>query len=369
MTHRQGSHTVSRVIRLMAGFSAALVITMTTGPLVGAASAPAAGDTITGPANLANSLGAIESRPMFQHADWGIQIRDMSDDSVVAAQNDQKMFDPGSTLKTYSVATALRLYGPDYRFKTPVYREGTVTDGTLTGNLVLVASGDMSMGLRELPNGTLYYENAPQLDQSYADVGLPGAVEPPGNPLAALNQLAGMVRAAGITKVNGNVVIDDRLFTPFNGFPDGLVSPIWVNENLVDVLVQPTSVGQPASFTWRPMTASYSVTSSVTTVAANGTTSVQISEPSPGKLVVAGQIAVGTAPTLVVRQVDHPSAFARTLFIEALQNAGVTVTAPALGQNPESPPTQGELPGCRHARRARLGHTRPVREPDPEGQL
>ena len=32
----------------------------------------------------------------------------------------------------------------------------------------------------------------------------------------------------------GNVAIDDRLFKLYAGFPDGKISPIWVNENLVD---------------------------------------------------------------------------------------------------------------------------------------
>jgi D-alanyl-D-alanine carboxypeptidase/D-alanyl-D-alanine-endopeptidase (penicillin-binding protein 4) len=199
-----------------------------------------------------------------------------------------------------------------------------------------VASGDTSMGLREQPNGTLFYENRPAVNQNTSNIGKPGAIEPPGNPLAALDQLAGMVRASGITQVDGNVVIDDRLFAPYDGFTDKDITPIWVNENLIDVLVRPTVVGQPASFTQRPMTATYSVTSQVTTVATDKTTSVEIAEPSPGKLVVTGQIAAGTAPNLVTKQVDDPSAFARTIFIEALQNAGVTVTAPALGPNPES---------------------------------
>jgi serine-type D-Ala-D-Ala carboxypeptidase/endopeptidase (penicillin-binding protein 4) len=52
--------------------------------------------------------------------------------------------------------------------------------------------------------------------------------------------------------------------------------------------------------------------------------------------VVTGQIAVGTPPTLVVKEVDNPAAFARTAFIQALQKAGVTVTATATGPNPAS---------------------------------
>ncbi len=85
---------------------------------------------------------------------------------------------------------------------------------------MLVASGDLSFGLREQRNGTLYYENLPKADHSYADQ-LPGAVEPPGNPLAALNELAAKVRASGITRVNGNVIIETGYSTPTAAFPTG----------------------------------------------------------------------------------------------------------------------------------------------------
>jgi D-alanyl-D-alanine carboxypeptidase/D-alanyl-D-alanine-endopeptidase (penicillin-binding protein 4) len=60
------------------------------------------------------------------------------------------------------------------------------------------------------------------------------------------------------------------------------------------------------------------------------------SEPTPGTIVVSGQIAAGSSPTLAVWQIADPSAFARTAFIEALQRAGVTVDAPATGPNPEA---------------------------------
>ncbi|MBV9596777.1 MAG: D-alanyl-D-alanine carboxypeptidase/D-alanyl-D-alanine-endopeptidase [Chloroflexi bacterium] len=289
----------------------------------------------TGPATLSAALVAIENQPKYAPADWGYSVLDQTTGEVIAAQNADHLFDPGSTMKTYSVSTALRLYGSDYRFATPVYRAGTVSGDTLNGNLVLVGSGDLSFGLREQPDGTLYYENTPDLDQSYATVGLPGAVEPPGNPLAGLDELASKVRASGIAHVNGDVVVDDRLFTPYNGFPDGLISPIWVNENLISILVTPGSAaGQPASISWRPMTASYTVDNQATTVAGSETTSLEVTEPTPRHLVVRGTIGAGPTPTLVVKEITDPAAFARTAFIEALQRAGVSVTATPNGPNP-----------------------------------
>jgi D-alanyl-D-alanine carboxypeptidase/D-alanyl-D-alanine-endopeptidase (penicillin-binding protein 4) len=160
--------------------------------------------------------------------------------------------------------------------------------------LVLVGSGDLTFGLRQRPNGTLFYNNLPKVDQSYADQ-LPGAVEPPGNPLSALNQLAKQVKASGITRVNGNVVVDQRLF--------GLYS-------------------------------SYVVRNRVRTVKRRKATNMNVTEPTPGRLVIGGQIPAGAPPTLRIWEVDHPGAFARTAFIEALRRAGVAVTAPDTGSNP-----------------------------------
>ncbi|MGE3289552.1 MAG: D-alanyl-D-alanine carboxypeptidase/D-alanyl-D-alanine-endopeptidase [Pseudonocardia sp.] len=295
--------------------------------------APAAPADVTGPAELTKALLAIENVPRYQQADWGYAVIDQASGETLAAQNPLSMFDAGSTMKTFAVSAALDAYGNDYVFRTPVYRAGTQAGDTLNGNLVLVGSGDLSFGLRKEPDGGLSYENLPALDHSYATTGFPGAVEPKGDPLSALDELAASVKAAGITRVNGDVVIDDRLFTPHE-FPDGLVSPIWVNENLIDIEVTPgAAAGGATTIDWRPRTATYTVETKATTVAADGDTALTVIEPIPGHLVVTGTIAAG-APALVVQEITDPSAFARTAFIEALQRAGVTVTATPTGPNP-----------------------------------
>lgn len=288
-----------------------------------------------GVAKAVGAIDRIEREPIYRQSDWGYTIVEQKSGRVLASQNAHKMFDPGSTMKAYSVAAALRAYGPNYRFHTPVYRTGTVTGGTLAGNLVLVGSGDLTFGLRERPKGSLHYENLPEIDHSYADQ-LPGAVVPPGNPMAGLDELAAAVRAAGITRISGNVVIDDRLFRAYDGFPDGLITPIWVNENLIDLLVKPGAVGKGASIDVRPVTSAYTVEDEVTTVGAAKATNLDVSEPMPGTIKVTGQIAAGSPPALKVWEVADPAAFARTAFIEALARAGVAVTAPVTGPDPSA---------------------------------
>jgi D-alanyl-D-alanine carboxypeptidase/D-alanyl-D-alanine-endopeptidase (penicillin-binding protein 4) len=300
----------------------------------GSTAGTAASGAATGPTDLTTALLAIEQGPRYQQSDWGYLVLDQKTGEVLASQAPVRMFDAGSTMKTFAVSAALEHYGNDYVFRTPVYRAGSQSGDTLNGNLVLVGSGDLSFGLRKQPDGSLSYENLPAIDHSYASVGLPGAVEPPGDPLAALDELAASVKAAGITRVNGDVVVDDRLFTP-RKYPDGLISPIWVNENLIDIEVTPgAAAGQATTIDWRPRTASYTVETQATTVDANGTTALEVTEPTPGHLVVSGNIAAGNPPRLVIKEVADPAAFARTAFIEVLQRAGVTVTATPTGPNP-----------------------------------
>jgi D-alanyl-D-alanine carboxypeptidase/D-alanyl-D-alanine-endopeptidase (penicillin-binding protein 4) len=287
-----------------------------------------------GPADLTATLLGIEQGARYAPSDWGYLVLDHSTGEVLASQAPDRMFDAGSTMKTFAVSTALEHYGTDHVLRTPVYRQGNQNGDTLDGNIVLVGSGDLSFGLRAQPDGSLSYENLPEIDHSYASVGLPGAVEPKGDPLSALDQLAASVKAAGITRVAGDVVVDDRLFDAWKS-PDGLISPIWVNENLLDVVVTPgANAGQGTTIDWSPKTASYTVESQATTVAAGGETSLQVTEPAPGRLVVTGTIAAGEQPRLVNRDIADPAAFARTAFIEALQRAGVTITAAATGDNP-----------------------------------
>jgi serine-type D-Ala-D-Ala carboxypeptidase/endopeptidase (penicillin-binding protein 4) len=323
----------TRRVRHAVLISIALVAAAATAATATATAAPHVHDGSSDAAALTRTIGRIERKPVYRRSTWGYEVLNQRTGRVLAAQNDRQMFDPGSTMKLYSISTGLRLYGSRYRFRTPVYRQGRVSGSTLTGNLVLVGSGDLTFGLRRLPGGRLAYENLPQVDHSYADQ-LPGAVEPHGNPWTALKQLAKRIRTSGISHVDGNVVIDNRLFNEFDGFPDGKISAIWFNENLVDLLVRPGRVGARASIAPRPVTATYTVADRVRTVARGRPTTLNVTEPTPGRLVVSGQIAAGGGPALRVWEVDHPAQFARTAFIEALRRAGVTVSAPATGPNP-----------------------------------
>ena len=280
------------------------------------------------PAAQAAQVESITAGPRYANSTWGISVTDAVTGERVYSKNPQQMFTPGSITKIFQGSAALESYGPDYRFRTPVHRIGRVSDGRLRGTLSLVASGDFSFGLRDRKGGRLAYADGGADHNEANSLGFVKSVS--GDPLKALNALARDVRGSGITRV-GDVVIDDRLFETYTGWLDGAITPIWVNENLIDITVRPTASGRKAAHTWRPKTAAYRVVSAVRTGSA---TDIQVDQPRPGVVRVTGTIEAGSGSTVRTFLVNDPQAFARTAFIEALGRAGVTVDAEATGDNP-----------------------------------
>ena len=102
---------------------------------------------------------------------------------VIDELNAGRLFVPASVLKVVTVAAALEHLGLDYRWRTRLTTNGAVADGLLDGDLVVEPGADPTWGA--------FFDD--------------GAAEP----LAAL---AGQVRARGVTRVTGDLVVDARRF-------------------------------------------------------------------------------------------------------------------------------------------------------------
>ena len=268
----------------------------------------------------------ILDRPEFAHAMWGIQFTSLDSNRVVYALNEQKLFTPGSTTKLVTEGTALGVLGADHRFTTRVYKTGPIRAGVLEGDLVLLASGDPNLSARLQPDGTLAFENE---DHSYdAD---PNTRAVPGDPRLVLNKLARQVREKGITRVRGAVIVDASLF------PEGerelgtgvVISPIVVNDNLVDVTIGPGPDSAAAgSLSVSPATSYVRFVNKVVTAPAGTRPSIRWSSdslrPDGSRVVVAsGRFPRGMAPILYSYAVPEPTRYAEVTFAEALRSAGV----------------------------------------------
>ena len=300
----------------------------------------------------------VMNAPKYAGATWGIRAVDVKTGAPVYSLGPDSLFFTGSVRKLFSVAEALDALGPGHRFRTPIHRRGRLgADGRLRGDLVLVASGDLTLGGRTNRAGKVEFTS---FDHTEAN-SLGSAILTPPNPLAGIRALARQVAASGVDRVEGDVVVDDRLFTKFR-VPNGnvLITPITVNDNLVDVTITPTRAGRQATVDWRPKSAGFTVRSAVRTVARGGAETISLDTSKDGRTgVVRGTIPVGFrpglpgVPTLVQTfAIPDPSAYARTVLIEALEREGVEVDAAAVGPN-----RTGRLP----ARRAYPAATRVAR--------
>ena len=269
----------------------------------------------------------LKENPELKHALVGLEIYSLDEDAPLYAYNEEKLFGAASTTKLVTEGTALALLGPDYRFHTRVYRSGAISDGVLKGDLILVASGDLNISGRVRPDDTLAFEN---VDHDYADVWPSDARPVPGDPLLVFQELAGQAAKRGINKIDGRVIVDDTLF--HGSAPDGSdVSPMVVNDNLVDITIVPdASAGAPARLEVLPVTSYVRFLNQVTTGAANSEPAIERSSDTANPdgthiVTLSGSIPAGKLPILFTYNIRKPKRLAEVAFVGALQRAGIKV--------------------------------------------
>ncbi|SHI62278.1 D-alanyl-D-alanine carboxypeptidase / D-alanyl-D-alanine-endopeptidase (penicillin-binding protein 4) [Tangfeifania diversioriginum] len=138
----------------------------------------------------------------YKHATAGIHIVDLSSGEEVYALNSDKLMIPASTMKLVTSAAALQILGPDYRFQTKIGYTGEIVDATLQGDLVVIGGGDPALGSEYFT--THYYQ--PNFLQSWAE----------------------QVNAAGIKRVEGNLVLDGSLYDSEK------IPPKWIWEDIAN---------------------------------------------------------------------------------------------------------------------------------------
>jgi D-alanyl-D-alanine carboxypeptidase len=294
---------------------------------------------VIAPAALALAINAPTLTPRLSHSIVAGEVYDLDSHRVLYARNANMLMVPASTTKLLTEGTSLALLGPDFRWTTSVYRTGSVdAQGTLNGSLVLVASGDPNLSQRIQPNGTLAFEN-----EDHAYDGSPETKAVPGDPLAVMRDLAKQVAKAGIKVVNG-VVVDSSLF-PDQGAENGTgvtLSPIVVNDNVVDVTVTPGAhAGDPVSISVSPQTPYVRFVNKATTGATKSDATIDLSadlkiedrmeagkdvplQPVVHVVTITGSQPLGPG-VLYAYRVPEPNLFARAAFMVALKDVGISV--------------------------------------------
>ncbi len=257
----------------------------------------------------------VAARPELGPARLGIAVDDLETGRALYRRAGDEPFNVASNVKVVTVAAALAVLGPEYRFRTALLADAIDAAGTITGNLYLRGGGDPSF-------------DAP-----------------------ALWSLVNELKLIGVKKVTGGLVIDDSFFdgatlppaydqkqedAPFRA-PVGAAS---LNYNAVTVWVQPgPAAGAPARIAVAPPQDYVVVKSTVTTVARGRTALASTSKALPGALEieVAGQIRADDIGGEAVRKrVDAPAAFTAAALRAFLAQAGIRVGRERYGPVPRT---------------------------------
>jgi D-alanyl-D-alanine carboxypeptidase/D-alanyl-D-alanine-endopeptidase (penicillin-binding protein 4) len=138
---------------------------------------------------LRSSIDSLLGDPRFRSAFWGVLIVDPAHNDTIYSRNAGKLFLPASNMKVVTASVALAQLGPDFRFRTTYAARGSVRDGVLHGDLVVIGRGDPTVS-----------------DHMMRDAMLP------------LRAAAESLAAHGIHRITGHIVSGDDAF-PANHLP------------------------------------------------------------------------------------------------------------------------------------------------------
>lgn len=186
--------------------------------------------------SLIDRFSEIVGRENLRRGNLGVKVIKLETGEVVFEHNAEKYFMPASNMKSFPVAAALETLGPDFRFVTTFYAQAAPDrKGKIKGDLVVYGRGDVSIS-------PLFHD---------------------GDIIKAMDFVADRLIAAGIKKVDGNIVADDSFFVgdaiPSSWEYDDLtsyygaeVSALPVNDNAVEMTIKPSTPGKPCVIETKP---------------------------------------------------------------------------------------------------------------------
>jgi len=266
-------------------------------------------------------------------ATWGVMVVSLDAGDTLFAIAPDSALTPASNLKLLTTAAALRVLGPDYRFRTYLLTDGEVVDGVVQGDLVLYGTGDPGISDR--------------LYSSKNEVFL---------------RLIDQLQDLGIHTVTGDLV-GDASFLPgplrpegwdprdLNDHFTGAVSALSFNENVVSFRIVAGRTGEPPNVHTIPDHSGLEVVNNAETVVGRARPRLAILREDPLEPVrVEGRVTSGTRDVWRQMTVPIPARFAASVFGAALEQRGIAVlgrirvvdtpresvvgrlSAPALGQ-------------------------------------
>ncbi len=274
-------------------------------------------NTATAQNKLENALNSFINDPELTYASVSFCAIDIKNNQIFAERFANKALIPASSMKVVTTGTALAILGKNYTFKTYLEYSGSISNGTLNGNLYIRGTGDPSLA-------------SPKMQ------GVPSKQQ-------LLQIWAAAISKAGIKKINGAVIGDGSYFE------DESIPPSWqwgdignhygagvsglnFHDNLYFIKFEKNkSYGAtPKIADTDPIVPQLKFDNEVTSAGSKtGDNAYVYVAPYGTEVIVRGTIPKGTGSFSVKGAVPDPELLAADQLYRTLLSAGITVSRPA----------------------------------------
>jgi len=181
---------------------------------------------------LEQAYKVLTADPQTKYALTSLCVLDANTGQVIFGRNENIGMATASTLKTITAATAFGILGKDFKYQTRLAYSGTINNGVLKGDLVIIGGGDPTLG-------------SPRYSQSKEN--------------EILSQWVKAIKEAGIKQIEGRIIGDDSAWgtssmplgwtwQDMGNYYGAAPSALSWRENQFDIhLKSGSSVGQPVT--------------------------------------------------------------------------------------------------------------------------
>jgi len=264
-----------------------------------------------------NSINSVQQKisgwqttPGLTNASICIAVSDNQTNEKLIETKPQLSLVPASILKTITTATALEVFGPDFRFNTVLSHSGIVRNDTLFGDLQIMGGGDPTLGSEYFPDSKPFQEEWVKALQN-----------------------------KHIKVITGNLILDATIYEPHlipntwvwedigNYFGAGACG-ISVFDNMYEIhLKSGIEVGEPTQIVRIvPEIPDLELTNEVLSSDSNSDEAYVFGSPEDNKRVIRGTIPKNQADFVVKASVPNPAALLASEFRKILSANGISIS-------------------------------------------
>ncbi|HDQ00241.1 MAG TPA: D-alanyl-D-alanine carboxypeptidase/D-alanyl-D-alanine-endopeptidase [bacterium] len=250
--------------------------------------------------------------PELKTAVVGIMVQSAETGEILFSHNANTLMMPASNEKILTSAAALLNLGPDFRYETKIFTNGSIDSGILKGDLIIIGSGDPSISYRLCKKE---------------------------NPCLVFSPWADSLRGLGIEKIEGDIIGIDDIFDDqpigYGWTVDNLpysyaaeVGGLMYHENFTTITIEADSAGDSINIAISPEFEFLDIVSKVSID--SELTKLDFDRPPfSNKIIISGNISPGDK----IRQrmsVHNPTLFFVSALKRELINSGIEVSGDVL---------------------------------------